>query len=198
MLYCFCEVCLSMSRIITACVIITTFYSQSFHHHQKKPWTQQQLLSISTYPLSLCKQVFVSIDLSILEISHTQKKWSQTSCLLWLVSFSKHSVDLKFVCIVACYQYFIPFHYKIICHCMTRLRFIYLLISWLAFVFWGILINKVVSIHVHVFAWTHVFMPRSRISGFNIWGSAKPFSRVALPFSALPGLNQCPVSAHLH
>lgn len=63
LLYCFCEVCLSMSRIITA------LYSQSFYHHQKKPWTQQQLLSISTYALSLCKQVFVSINLSILKIS---------------------------------------------------------------------------------------------------------------------------------
>lgn len=43
--------------------------------------------------------------------------------------FSKHNVDLKFICIVACYQYFILFHYKIIYNYMDRLRFIYLLIS---------------------------------------------------------------------
>lgn len=74
-----------MFRIMTACAIVTTLYSQSFPHHQKELWAQQQLLSISTSLLSLCEQVFVSIDLSILKISHTKNGISQHVFCDWFL-----------------------------------------------------------------------------------------------------------------
>lgn len=103
---------------------------EHFYHPTNKPCTRSQSLSIlpSLQALAaITNLLLVSIDLFILDISHT---WNHTVCgLLCLASFTQHVVSKAQPC-CSTYRHFIPFYSSIIFPHTGRPHFVCLFVNW--------------------------------------------------------------------
>ena len=91
----------------------------------------------------------------------------------WLLSLS--IVFSRFICVVACYQYFIPFYDWITLQCVSIPHFLYpFTIDKCLGCFWFLPIvnDATLNISAKVFVWTYTsgslgYMPRSRIAALH-------------------------------
>ena len=114
--------------------------------------------------------------------------------LLWL-TFTPH-VSKEYPCCSTC-QDLLSFYCQIVLHCMDIPHFIYPCTGWVVFTFWTVWImllwTLVCSFCVDVcfcLSWVYTLEWNCWITwqllGFNFWVTARPFSKVTIPFYIPP------------